>query len=1012
MVESLDEFRRQVVACSLLLEEEVRSISDALPVEQRPKDGASLARLLVEQGKLTAFQVETIRGQGGNTLVLGNYVLLDQLGQGGMGTVYKAEHRRMQRLVALKVLSANVVKSPELQERFQREARAAARLEHPNIVTAYDADEFEGTHFLVMQYVDGQDLAAYVKRHGPLSVKQAVDCIVQAARGLQYAHDQGVVHRDIKPANLLLDKAGVVKILDMGLARIDSTQEKESDLTSTGAVMGTVDYMSPEQAVATKNADARSDQYSLGLTLWYLLTGRSAYGGESLMAKLLAHRDAPIPSLAINRPDVPPMLEVVFQKMVAKQPGNRFATLSEAADALDRSLAGSALEFEALSTGQTSDNQNQKFLQAGDAAAWRVASGSNLALAENLVESRHEDTFLSEATDTHFTLPRSPSTNAGKSPARWTRRILPWSVIGGIVLPLVLAMSWGNRPSSPGVGADLSPPPPPVSRAWQPTPEQQAFFDDVAKLPLDDRFRAVREKLREINPEYDGKGTVRHEEGKIIVCDLPGAGISDLWPVRALPDLTTLLCRGVVGKPSTLADLSPLRGMPLIQLSIQLTSVSDLSPLAGMPLERLECFSTRVTDLSPLAGMPLSYLNVSNTAVHDLAPLAGAPLTHFSCPNTRVTDLSPLVGMPLTVFSCNISRVTDLSPLRGAPLIRLSCDDAIIRPHCNFLQGMPTLETINGRPAKEVLAESLWQLTPEQEAFFDEVAKLPPNEQVQAVARKLQEINPGFDGAVRYQSPEGRAVTTLTLSTVEVAHIWPVRALSELTSLNCSGTKETRGKLRDLSQMAGLKLKSLICSSTEVADLSPLSGMPLNYLVCDRTKIADLSPLRGMPLTYLVCGFNAGISDLSALRGMPLTHLGCDYTNISDLDPLAGMKLVHLNVSQTKVSDLSVVAGMPITELHCYVTMVDDLSPLKGAALTILSANGTRIADLSVLRGMPLAQVHVLATRVTDLSPLQGMPLKDFAGSDDLIRAHRDFLSAIPTLETINNQPATEVLAR
>lgn len=332
---SRDDFVRSLTSSGLMEADQVTSFLSSFPVDQQPSDGEQLARELVRQKKLTRFQAEQIYMGKGKALVLGNYTILDKLGQGGMGMVLKAEHKRLKRLVALKVLSPAALKTPDALKRFHREVEAAAKLRHTNVVATDDADEARGIHFLVMEYVEGSDLSALVKKKGPLSVSQAVQCILQAARGLEYAHEQGVVHRDIKPANLLLDSKGTVKVLDMGLARIEGDSAAGSELTSTGTVMGTVDYMAPEQALNTKTADARSDIYSLGISLWYLLTGKCAYDGETLMAKLLAHRDAPIPSLCAMRSDVPAPLEAVFQKMVAKQALDRYQSMTDVIRSLE-----------------------------------------------------------------------------------------------------------------------------------------------------------------------------------------------------------------------------------------------------------------------------------------------------------------------------------------------------------------------------------------------------------------------------------------------------------------------------------------------------------------------------------------------------------------------------------------------------------------------------------------------------------------------------------------------------
>ncbi len=324
--------------------EECHAFIDSFPHELRPKTAEQLARDLVAQGRLTKFQAQAIYQNKGQRLVIGNYVLLERVGRGGMGDVFKARHQKMDRIVALKILSAAAMKSPGALKRFHREAKAAAKLAHPNIVTAHDFDEDRGTHFLVTEYVDGENLSAIVKQRGPLSLGRAVDYILQAARGLEYAHSNGVIHRDIKPSNLLLDKQGTVKILDMGIARVNEFVGQMAfgsaeELTSSGVIVGTPDYMSPEQSTDLRVADARSDIYSLGCTLYFLLTGQPVFMGETVLQKIMAHREQPPPFLREIRGDVPECLEKIFQKMLAKRPQDRQRSMTEVIAEIQKCIA-------------------------------------------------------------------------------------------------------------------------------------------------------------------------------------------------------------------------------------------------------------------------------------------------------------------------------------------------------------------------------------------------------------------------------------------------------------------------------------------------------------------------------------------------------------------------------------------------------------------------------------------------------------------------------------------------
>lgn len=350
MALSLNQFLSQVSESGLISADEMASLLHAFPPDQQPSDGEQLSRRLVKQQKLTQYQAEQICAGQGKSLVLGNYVILDKLGQGGMGMVLKAAHKRMKRQVALKVMSPAAVKTPDALKRFHREVEAAAKLSHPNIVAAHDADEVNGTHFLVMEYVEGNDLSVLVKTSGPLPVEQAIRYTIQAARGLEFAHEQGVIHRDIKPANLLIDAKGTVKILDMGLARIEDSVGGSSEgagLTNTGTIMGTVDYMSPEQAMDTKHADARSDIYSLGCTLYYLLTGKAMYDGDTMMKKLMAHQSGVIPALRGDSFGAGrelntawEVLDTVFRRMVAKRPEDRPQSMTQVIVELEHCLTG------------------------------------------------------------------------------------------------------------------------------------------------------------------------------------------------------------------------------------------------------------------------------------------------------------------------------------------------------------------------------------------------------------------------------------------------------------------------------------------------------------------------------------------------------------------------------------------------------------------------------------------------------------------------------------------------
>ena len=300
-----------------------------------PAEGPTLARMFVEAKLLTKFQADLLlKGRYKGFILKQKYLVQDLLGAGGMGRVFLCKHLHLNRLVAVKLLSTEQAKDTSNVERFYREARAVAALDDPNIVRVYDVEHDERMPLMIMEYVDGISLHDLVKLQGALTVDQATNYIAQAALGLQHAFDVGIIHRDIKPSNLLLDRRGVLKILDMGLARFANSDDKLTERYDSNSVLGTADYLAPEQARNSSSVDIRADLYALGGTLYFLLVGDTPFNAPTVAEKLLSHQMKSAPSLRERREDVPAKLEAIYLKLMSKDPDDRFSTPQQLLDAL------------------------------------------------------------------------------------------------------------------------------------------------------------------------------------------------------------------------------------------------------------------------------------------------------------------------------------------------------------------------------------------------------------------------------------------------------------------------------------------------------------------------------------------------------------------------------------------------------------------------------------------------------------------------------------------------------
>jgi serine/threonine-protein kinase len=326
----VDQFVQLLSKSELLPPEKMKLVEEAAA---KAKNSEQLARYLMRQGLLTPWQA----GQlliGRSNFMLGKYRRIDLLGKGGMGTVFLAEHVTMNRRVALKILPKGMENNPAAMERFMAEARAIATLDHPNIVQAYSVDSEADQYYMVMEYVEGHDLERIVTDEGPLDYVRAANYIRQAAEGLAHAHSRGMIHCDIKPSNLLVNTQGVVKILDLGLARLADEEKTDAAAKANEHVLGTVDYMAPEQGLNAKTFDHRADIYSLGCTLYFLLTGQPPFPEGTLAQRIVKHQTQSPPSIVEKRPDAPPQLVRICRKMMAKAPKDRYQSAEDVARAL------------------------------------------------------------------------------------------------------------------------------------------------------------------------------------------------------------------------------------------------------------------------------------------------------------------------------------------------------------------------------------------------------------------------------------------------------------------------------------------------------------------------------------------------------------------------------------------------------------------------------------------------------------------------------------------------------
>jgi Leucine-rich repeat (LRR) protein len=959
----------------LLTDAEVSEVRAEASSSEVARDASSLAAELVRRQRLTEYQAQVLCGGKSGGLLLGNYVVLDEIGAGGMGVVFRAEHRRMKRMVAVKLLPQALTNSPTAISRFHREVEAAAKLTHPNIVAAYDADEAAGAHFLVMEYVAGTDLSRLVRTRGVVSVTTAVDLIAQVARGLDHAHRRGVVHRDIKPGNLLLDEHGVVKILDMGLARVLESDLPQEELTQSGRLMGTVDYMAPEQALDVKRADQRADIYSLGCTLYFLLAGRAIAPDGTMTTKLLWHQTHAVPSLLDVAPDAPPALDALFQRMLAKKPEDRPQSLAEVLEALEPIRRELGLNPDNDSAWMRPPAPGEYGVPRGVADAETMASPIPSTMGGHAAAATRPETMAARMSP-------APAARVAKGQAATPpRRRTPWvgiGVAGAGVAAAAGGIGWWlsgggamappTKRSDPTIIASSTPSPggsspavPGTTAAGDSAVPGSSTPGSVAPVavPPVSRADAARQAAMRWILELGGTATIiTGPEATAMQVHTADAVPDGAWTWKELSFADTPL------RDADLADMPELPGLK--NLSLRKTAVGD----AGL---------VQVSRLTDLASLDLSNTRVTDDGLSALETLVD--LRDLNVRGTAITDaglarLATLTRLEKLYLGDN--RITDAGLAAIKPLVRLRQLELegtqVTQPAVTaFTSALPDMALIWTAPAPDrQVARSVLDLGGNVDVRL-------PGQEAPVEVRRLADL-PAAD----FKVTTVRLAGMRELSAPVLAGLTELTELKRLDLTGSGATTPTLDTIEPLKQLRELALGQLDLDPLRVEALR--AALPECRITWDRSSDRDVATWVNQRGGWVSVALPNGELQTELKEGAPLpagpftlraiSLRGCADLTDEELARMAGLaQLESLDLSSTPIGDAGVehLAGCRgLRELNLSNTKIDDAALARLASLVSLRSlqlAGTPVSDTGVgqLRSLEeLEQLSLAGTAVTD----------------------------------------------
>jgi len=993
------------------------------------------------------------------------YEIIAKLGEGGFGAVYKARQPALNRLVALKILAPHLAADAEFVARFKREATLAASFNHPNLVLVYAAGESDGSQFMAMEFVEGKTLGQHIERQGRLQPREALAITVYVAQALQYAWNKShLIHRDIKPDNIFVSVAGEIKVGDLGLAK--NVGQSTAGMTATGMMMGSPHYISPEQAGAKKDIDFHADIYSLGCTLYQMLTGRTPYEGNDPMVVMGLHVNAPPPAMFKVWPQCPMPLALLVGKMLKKNPRERHASYEELIAELT-AVHGKLTAAQTASAAPPSGTITFLFTDIeGSTQLWEKHPQAMLITLERhnqilrrTMESHGGFVFKTVGDAFCVAFASAPNAMAAALAAQRALAAEPWGETGPLRVRMALHTGAAEERGGDYFGPTLNR----VARVLAAGHGGQVLLSNATEQLVRDHL-AEGVSLGDLG-ERSLKNLTRSERiFQINLADMPTQFPTLRAAAAATPTpkfvqqarRSPAMIYGAVGAVAIalVAGLllwspwktsSPIRNSKSeIQNSARPVDDAFVREVAALPAEKqVARVAAKLKELNPgfdgrvepviannkVVELKFCTVDVANIApvnalqhlrsltcegkyslkgcLEDLSPLRGLKLEEFRCLYNPVSDLNPLKGMPLTCLFITRALVRDLAPLTGMPLTKLNLNGTPIADLSPLIGAPLQILYCNGSRVSDLLPLKEMRLT----SLSVDSARVTNLDALRGMPLEVL----GCDFVPNRDTEILRSIKTLkTINKVPAAEFWKQVEAGKITG---SGRSTASG-----DETSGV-MEAASVGSAFFAEVAALPGEDQVARVV--AKLKELNPgydgqethkIEDGQVAEIRC-LSTSITNISPFRALTtLSFLGVGAGNdepspIADLSPLQGLQLKMLSIVRTRITDLSPLRGMKLLFLGCQHTDISDLSPLRGMPLNVLFIRATQVSDLSPLEGMPLRDLSCQRAKITDLSVLRTTPIR-ILDCDFVPERDTKILRTINTLQKINGVPVADFWKR